>query len=136
MKKIFLLIAFALSFAAVNAQSTMLSQYGKSVDTITNGSTKYLTSAKLIGYYKVVTIQFVVTEISGTTDGTVDIMGSMDGVNWYSLGDTTYSLGDATVNTQHWKLIDVGENYLRVKFTGSGTHSDKVTAVIYAKNEQ
>lgn len=122
----------------VNAQIDLLSQYGKTVDTVSNTATKYLTSGKIDGMFKSVTVYVDLTEISGTTGGTISIEVSGKGSNYapfYNSKDTTYTFTAADVTSQSFRfqLYDWGDVYLRVKYTGSGTMSTKISAYYIAR---
>ena len=117
---------------------SMVSQYGNTVDTVTDGGTKYMkNSVAISGYQKLVTVSVHLDEISGTTAGTISIEASLDGTNWYpyySSRDTsfTFSPSDAATNDFRFSLFDFRERYVRVKYVGSGTMSDKIyTKLLY-----
>lgn len=139
MKK-FILIAIIGLIAFVSKPATaqvtnLLSQYSLTVDTVDNTETLYLTLASTIsGYRKVVTVQFLATEISGTTAGTAQVQGSLDGTNYYNLG-SAYTLTDVASQCTSITLTDWGSLYLRVKVTGSGTMSDKIYAKVLTRNQ-
>jgi len=132
-------LAMVLTFTvAANAQTVLKSQYGLSVDTVTNAATKYLTLSQTSGsYFKTVSVAVGVTEISGTTGGTVTCEASLDGVVWYDVYNTvsntgaTYSFAPSDVTTAQsyrFKINGWGDKYLRVKYVGTGTMAATITA--------
>ena len=132
-----LLIALTVSFM-VNAQVNLTSVYGNTTDTVTNTATKYLYSGVVNGYQKTAAIQVTLTEISGTTAGTISLEASVDGVNYYSYygsKDSTYTFSPSDVSSQSFRFIltDVGDLYFRVKYVGSGTMSDKISGKILVR---
>lgn len=132
------MLAVAVSFTTT-AQTSLVSQYSLTVDTVTNSGTKYLTiPAAVKGFYKTCSVQFYASEISGTTAGTATLQYSLDNSNWYSVPrDSVYTLTDVSTQSFGWQLKDWGDLYLRVKVTGSGTMADKIYAkVLYRKENQ
>jgi hypothetical protein len=119
---------------------SLVSQYGNTVDTVTNSGTKYLTIPKKIqGYQKLVTIAVNLAEISGTTGGTITVEASLDSSSWYSFyagrdsataitAAHTFTPLDQATNVFRFSLFDVRELWLRIKYGGTGTMSDKVYA--------
>lgn len=136
-KILMFLIAFTMALVAPKADAqvtNMLSQYSLTVDTVTTGS-KYLTAPSTIsGYKKVVTIQFLAVEISGTTAGTAQVQGSLDGTNYYDIG-SAYTLTDVASQVTSFIVSDFGSLYLRLKVTASGTMSDKIYAKFLTRNQ-
>ena len=113
--------------------TTMYSQYSLSVDTVTS-AVKYLTPTSTIsGYRKVLTVQFLATEISGTTAGTAQVQGSLDGTNWYNLG-SAYTLTDVASQCTSFSFTDWASLYIRLAVTPSGTMSDKIYAKFLTRN--
>lgn len=136
MKK-FLIISgfFMLAFSLVSDAQvySLKSQYNNTVDTITSAA-KRMTLKKAdntvmgtVGYAKVAIIQIDAIEISGTTGGTAQVQGSLDGVTWYNIG-SAYTLTDTAAQTTVVKITDGDGLYLSVLFTPTGTMSDKVYA--------
>ena len=78
MKKLIFAAAFVFAAVAANAQVVdMKSTSSKATDTVTNTGSEVLT-AQVNGYQADVTIQAVVTKVSGTVAGTVVLQGSVD----------------------------------------------------------
>lgn len=135
MKKLLFLLALIASISCVNAQVVNLkSQYGNNVDTVTNTGTKYLTSGVISTTVKNIAVQVDLTEISGTTGGTLTLQYSLDGVTYFSLAaDSTYTPADVASQTFGWFIkLPAPFKYLRVKYTGTGTMSDKISAKLWA----
>lgn len=146
MKKLFALIfLFALALTInVQAQTVadMYSSYGTSSlkDTVTNTATGYLTSPAVSSSNRIVTVQVTCTELSGTTAGTISLLGSIDGTNFVALlaGETSTAIPtktalDVASQTFLFRVIDNPCKYYRVSWTGSGTMSDSFTAKILTR---
>lgn len=124
MKKLIFLMAFAFIGYCANAQvkPTLVTttSYTKTLDTVVNAGAK-VTTAFPIGAWKAgVTVQVIVTKISGTVGGSLGLYGSMDGTNFTLIGSAA-TPSDASANysfntTVCWK-------YYRVGYTGTGTMS-------------
>lgn len=139
MKKITLIfMCMAMLSIAAMAQTSLKSQYGLAVDTVTNAATKYLTTGAIkgIGSNGVLSVQVVITEISGTTGGTVTLEGSHDGTNWYGIytglkagqpDSTNFVPADVASQAYRFKVFNFADVYVRVKYTGTGTMSDKIS---------
>ncbi len=144
MKKIMLFAVVLITLAAfdVKAQRTQkfLSPFGFETDTVTNTGTAYLTVRNTKEGSDVVAIQVVCTKISGTTAGTLTLQGSLDGVNFYALTDTTsvpnintFTATDVASQTFIWKLSDNPVEFYRVSWTGSGTMSATLKAFLLSR---
>ncbi len=141
MKKIaFLLAAFLLVGVSAKAQIySMLATTGNASDTVSNTGTETLT--KMVnGTFTETTIQVVVTKISGTVAGNCILQGSIDGVNYVNLNhlgqpaaNDTCTNTDVTTNSFIWTLGTSKYLYYRVKVTGSGTMSARITAKIMVR---
>ncbi len=141
MKKLLILtIAFMLSGVAANAQTyTMKSVYGNSTDSVTNAGNNYLKTTAVSGE-GAITVQLVVTKLSGTAAGTAVIQGSLDGTNWVNInyatgGQTgamndTFALTDVTSQTYAWFLPASPYIYYRVYVVGSGTQLIRLAATL------
>lgn len=126
-------ICLTLAFSTAHAQSGYLQAADgnvKTADTIANAGTAFL-SIGISGYQNVVSIQPLVTKISGTTAGTLRLFGSLDGTNYTRINATTDSLvltNVAGVQTKIFVVPNSPYSYYRVQVTGSGTQSTKVQA--------
>lgn len=129
-------ILFLLAFVFnANAQYTMTG----SGDTITDTGTKTAT-LQVKESYQSVSIQAVITKISGTVAGTVTLQGTIDGTNYVTV-DTGAVLSKhvtftaTNVASQSTVFIVQGSPYLkyRVSYTGSGTMAAKMSAYLLPK---
>lgn len=102
------------------------------LDTVTNAGTSYH-DITVSGSYNSGVIQYVGTEISGTTAGTAILYGSVDGTNYVSLLDTLAQT-DVTTNTKIWTQTRPIYPYYRVLITGSGTMSQQTKCYAHFKN--
>lgn len=93
-------------------------------DTIVNTGTvsKYI---NVTGGYNGVAIQVVVTKISGTGAGTVQLMSSLDGTNYVNLG-SAYTITNTTTQSQVFYVTSPVANKIKVLCTGSGTEAAQV----------
>lgn len=112
---------------ASNAQlKTMLSST-KSLDTVSNTGTITF-SALTTGGVKNYSIGVVVTKISGTVGGTLSVVYSNDGTNFFTYaGDSTITPANAS-GVYGWQLKDVAAPYIGVRYTGTGTMSASMRA--------
>lgn len=146
MKKILFLSLFATLCFASQAQVALKSQYGNAIDTVDNTGTKYLTlqnssltATPITSFYKVASVAVGVTEITGTTAGTITVQASLDNTVWYdvysSISNTgaTYSFAPADVTTlqaYRFRINSWSDRYLRIKYVGAGTMSAAFTAKV------
>jgi hypothetical protein len=93
-------------------------------DTVTSTATGFLTSKRISGD-GIVTIQALVTKVSGTVGGTITIMGSLDGTNFEALATretrtalATQTAADATASYS-WRLVGSDFLYYRVSYVGA-----------------
>ncbi len=96
-----------------------------SSDTTTNTGTSYLTVG-VSGWYNTVTIQSVVTKISGTVAGTVTLQGSVDGTNYVTVNSsyadvTSYSPTNVATSSNLFVVTGSPYRYYRLSYTGAGT---------------
>ncbi|MBT3209096.1 MAG: hypothetical protein HN347_12190 [Bacteroidetes bacterium] len=110
MKKLFLILTLLGVFAFANAQKTIqsgsdfwFSQSAALTTSDTESSTIYLAVEKQVGYI----VQLSVDSVSGTPSMTTTLYGSVDYVNWFTIGsaittttgvDTAYTFLDETGN--------------------------------------
>lgn len=152
MKKLLLIVMLALSTAiTMNAQIALYSANNKTVDTITNAETLYMTS-KVNALTGQRTASYVATfrvldNVSGTSTFTAILQGSMDGLTWFNMtpgglgtdGVNSDSLtvtaaadlyaGKLSINPNTTKFVNgtlrgtanSRVNYLRVKIVATGT---------------
>lgn len=110
-----------------HAVTTMRSSYNLTSDTATNSGTTYV-GITTTNSYSTVTIQAVVTKISGTVAGTVTLQGSDDGTNYVTVSSsfatsTTHTATNVATSTKHFIITGNPYKYYRLSYTGSGTMS-------------
>lgn len=141
MKKFILLFALMFSIAGIsNAQSyTMLSSVGNTSDTNTNAETVTLTKA-ITGSFAVISVQAVVTKLSGTAAGNIVLQGTVNGTNYVNLTDLcqpsandTFTLTNVTTQSCMWTITPSKYIGYRLAFTTSGTVSARVQGTIIAR---
>lgn len=125
-------MAGVVSMQPVIAQSSLVSQYGNTLDSVSNATslTKYMTvKLPVLGYYPAYSVAFTAVKSTGTVSATATLQYSHDGVNYYSLTrDSVYTLTDVATQTFGWNQRDWGgPKWLRIKFVGTGTMFAKVS---------
>lgn len=137
MKKLFIIACLSLIGFMANAQavSTMKNTLYPTLtsDTVTNTGTGAV-YINLLSAYSNVSIQPKVTRISGTmnSNSTPKLQGSLDGTNYYDIvGDTLHITNTASPIVDDWLLTSQGYKYYKVTWTGTGTMSAKLEAIIY-----
>jgi len=128
MKK--LMIIAALAFG-MNVQATAQSAIKMPTvvgDTLTNAGTVTKTLPALTGAYAGVMLQTVLTKLSGTAAGTVQLYGSLDGVNYVPVDSVKTITNVTTQSFLHVCRVPIVQ-YLRLIYTGSGTQSTKTTTL-------
>src|ERR1700688_4205489 len=90
-------------------------------DTIINTGTvsKYIT---LSGGYNGTSIQVIVSLLSGTGAGTVQLQGSLDGVNYVNLG-SAFTITNTATQSQIFYVSSPLPYKIKILGTGSGTES-------------
>jgi len=148
MKKFYnILLSVALvAFAIVGAQAQTLAMYNSTyttlaTDTATNTGTATvgnIVPLKQNGEaYSSTVIAVLATDVSGTTGGTLSLLGSVDGVTYKALTTAetatalaTYTIADATAG-YHWRLNGSPFPYYRVQLVGTGTMVTTIAAKIH-----
>ncbi|MES2287763.1 MAG: hypothetical protein V4547_18890 [Bacteroidota bacterium] len=110
-----------------HATTNMLSNYSKVSDTIVNSGSGYI-DKRVVGGYNTLSIQTVVTRLSGTAGGTVTVQGSCDGTNFVTVNTSyitaqTQSISNAVTNTKVFVITGSPYAYYRLSYTGTGTMS-------------
>ncbi len=106
----------------------------QTLDTVSNTGTAtwFTTSGSQFSNYS---LQINITKISGTVGGTLMVVYSNDGTNWYSFaGDSTITPTDAT-GSYGWQLRDISAPYIGVKWTGTGTMSGSASATLNPRRD-
>ena len=131
MKKILLFLICVFAFVAfANAQKV----YTLANDTLTDAETVYTVPVQSSSSKGAVTLQIALTNISGTTAGTITLQGSIDNSNYAEITniadmfnvipDDTITVADGTVGQA---IIQQSPfKYYRWKYVGSGTQSTKI----------
>lgn len=134
--------------AATNVVSNLKSSYGLNSDTVVNSATNTLLIAVQQGYESV-SIQAVVTKISGTAGGTVTLQGSNNGINYVTVstgylenvatgtpyttgGGATLTVLNQTTTSKLFTLIGSPYKYYRLSYTGTGTMSCSLKGYLLA----
>lgn len=132
MKKLFTICAIMLLAGCVFAQNTPVAMSGTA--TITNAGTATNTIT-VVGTYKSVSIQAVVTKLTGTVTGvTAELSGSIDGVNYIPLKDTL-TCTSATTNTLLWVLEGSNYLYYKISYAGGTTVTAQVKGYLFATGQ-
>lgn len=110
-----------------HAVSNMISNVSLTSDTTANTGTSYV-GLGVQKWYNTVTIQSVVTKISGTVAGTVTLQGSIDGTNYVTVNSsyadvTSYSPTDVATSSKLFVVTGSPYRYYRLSYTGAGTMS-------------
>ena len=123
MKKFILLAAFAFAAFAAQAQTSVKLPLALG-DTIVNAGTvsKYVS---VTGGYNGAIVQVVLTKISGTGVGTVQLSQTLDGVNYVNVG-SAFTITDVATQSQVFALTSPTGSKIKVLCTGSGTEAVKV----------
>lgn len=121
--------AYLYSSGASNSRSAlnMLSPFSAVSDTTDNTAVSYVTLG-LSNWYNTVSIQSVVTKISGTVAGTVTLQGSVDGSNYKTVDSnfanvTSYSPTNVATSTKIFIVTGAPYRYYRLSYAGAGTMS-------------
>ncbi len=138
MKKLLLLSLLIVSALGAQAQTYDLKSdtYLLTSDTVVNTAAVNLTSPEISGSKQLMAFQVEVTEISGTTAGTLKLQGSIDGSDFKDLPTVETQTAIATaapadVTTKQvfiWRLNSNHFRYYRVVYTGAGTMSARFFA--------
>lgn len=126
MKKIILLFTVLMMSLSIMAQSSN-KVVTVTADTLGASETVYFNVQPLTGTYTSLALSVVFTEISGTSDGTGYLQGSIDGNNFYNItsetGKATFYPGDTLTITDGavWliQLNDPAFVVYRWKFVGT-----------------
>lgn len=121
MKKLLSIFVFALT-SSMFAQTSVLATMSGTGDTLKNATTKSVIQ-QVNNTYKYVSIQAVFTKVSGTVAGSGKLYGSVDGVNYQLITQSTDTLAmsDVATNTKVWVLTNANYLYYKVTYTGADT---------------
>lgn len=129
MRKLLIALCLFVTSQTYGAVNNMLSNYSLATDTCVNTGTAYL-DYTLTGVYQQVSVQVVLTEISGTTGGSVWLQASLDGTNYNNVGADTLVPADVAEQSHVFIVPNTPYKYWRVLFTGTGTMSSIISAKI------
>lgn len=119
MKK-FLFISFmALCFMGLGLMASAQQSLTVSKATLTNTDTSYL-SVRLPFYADIASFQIVDTKNSGTVAGKAYLQGSLDGVNYLTIGADSLTLADQAINTQIWSVSVSPYTFYRIMVKTTG----------------
>lgn len=71
--------------------------------------------------YSNVSLQAVITKVSGTIAGTAKLYGSLDGINYLKIATDTLALANVTTNTYIWTPGPAKYLYYKINVVGVGT---------------
>ena len=156
-----LLLTLGASAQSITTASNLVGgAYGNTIDTVdnTDNITKYI---KVTSAWQAMSIQVVITKISGTVGGTVTLVGSNDGTNFVDISQPSVAITalrpaytdtltptNQTTNTKVWVIptqgtANVSTNipvyapylYYGVKYVGTGTMSAKFRAYLVPRGK-
>ena len=141
MKKIILGLLVCLALCVTQNASAQMFTMGGSNGSVVNTATAYNT-LEVSGSYETVSIQTVITKVSGTVAGTVTLQGSNDGVNYetfdtnyVSTATVTFTPTNVTTNSKIWLMNRNPYLFFRIKYVGTGTMSATMTSYLVAKSK-
>jgi hypothetical protein len=134
MKNILVLALFSFCMIGTFAQSGKVQSIA--IDTVQGAETIYFVTEKLQAVGGTVTLQALCTQTGGTSDGSITLQGSLDGVSYVALTDLAgfikgYPNDTLTITNgavASWMVKDCPYNYLRLKVVGTSGDSTKITA--------
>ena len=135
MKKIIFIFAFLLSATlCLQAQTAFSPTATNTAGAVLNATVDTLNFTVAPNYYEVMTIQALVTKVSGTMAGTVRLYGSnfnnVAGA-WEPVGDTL-TLANSVKNVKTWTLSKPSYRYYQLLQSGGTTVAGTITARAYA----
>ena len=133
MKKfLFILIASMFAFAIPEASAQVVAMTGS--DTVVNTATVSC-STRIIGTPTAISIQVILTKISGTVNGYTTLYGSLDGSTWVLL-DTMMDATDQATNSAIYVVSNPANYvYLQARHLGVGTMSAILAPKILIRKE-
>jgi len=128
MKKLVLIFALAILGVAASAQAGVGRVKSLAIDTLTAATTDTSAVAYISGSYAAITFQALCTELGGTSDGSLRLEGSVDGLSYltlqegvgYAYPNDTLTVTDGAI--WQFKVNDAPFKYYRV--IGLGTAND------------
>ena len=131
---IVLFVLTLLSFGTVEAQRATV--YTLAVDTLQGAESVNFEAVKITGDYNSLVVQALCTQTGGTSDGSLIIKGSVDGVTYTTLNSTDNFLyaypNDTLTITNGASVVWQFEStpYLYYRVTGTGTSGDSTKVAI------
>ncbi len=135
MKEIFILftaIIFCLSLTVATAQTYQMTGVYTTGDTVVNTAAKSC-SLKVVKSYKQVSIQAVVTKISGTVGGSIILYGTVDGTNYVAVDSSliqtrsypypSFTPTNVASQSKVWIINNSPYLWFKLTYTGTGTMS-------------
>lgn len=138
MKKFTLILALFAFVAFANAQKV----YTVAVDTLKGAETVNFGAIKSSVGSGVLTIQALCTQLGGTSDGSLNLYGSVDGTSWVKVLETAgtfHFYPNDTLTITNGAVLSVvikDSPFAQYRLTGVGTSGDttKVAAKYHFKN--
>jgi hypothetical protein len=129
MKKfLFLVVACLAGFVSRTLAQEVVTIPLTAGDTITNTGTSSKIIKSTTGAAGLV-VQVVLTKLSGTGAGTVQLQQSLDGTNYVNLG-SAFTITNVTTQSTVFSVASPVPKFIKVLATGSGTES-VVQTVLY-----
>ena len=125
-----MLVAILFLSLGTYAQATFLQTASNPTGAIVNASVDTM-NYTLSGTYTLVTIQPIITKLTGTAAGTSTLSYSLDGVNYVTTATTALTLTNVTKNTTVWNVAS-SARYWRIITGGATTVTATCTAKILA----
>jgi hypothetical protein len=129
MKKLFLILVFAVAAMAANAQIGAVKSVA--IDTLTAATTDTSSVVYVSGAYNAITFQALCTELGGTSDGKLVLQGSVDGLSYKTLTEKAgaivgFPVADSAIVTSGaiWDVIVYKAPFKYYRVIGTGTASD------------
>jgi hypothetical protein len=137
-----LLILFMVVFVAFTANAQQLKTIV--TDTVKGAETILFSAIPVTGKYQTLSIQFLCTQLGGTTDGTIEVQASNNNTNWFNLnndlGKMVYASPYARMNdsiigklnlynaaTLNFVVPNPAHRYYRISVTGTAGDTTRLT---------
>jgi regulator of protease activity HflC (stomatin/prohibitin superfamily) len=141
MKKLIFILCMIIGVASVQAQVVVIppasltsATFGQVADTIDAASAQYMVSGNLPPAIAITAVA-TVTKITGTLTGTLTLQGTIDGTNWVNVGDTVWTVADASASYK-FNVADYPYTKFRVSATGGSGPQYAIRVKIYGVRRQ
>lgn len=134
MRKILLLIAVMaigmIATAQIGAVKTL------TIATLDTAETKYSSIATVSASYNAITFQALCTQIGGTSDGTLRLEGSVDGITYRTINEKSgfalFTPNDTLTitNGASWQAVILKAPFKYYRVAGTGTNKDTTAVTI------